>query len=421
MTTYTLDVTGNMNLTGNLYFNNPENYINTVNGNAVQYVADTVHVFYDKIDNPTNKLFITGKEYTATLNKHVFENIVSIGSYSPPEGYKLYVEGNTYVKGNTTITNNTTGTLILNKTVSSGVSSIVFPSMTSLDDYGSIEYYDDVYNTNKNYFELIEQSESACLYIGSENDDNSLYSSFRDTIVIRPVGGLILDVGTYTNQTKNTITQNLSGTIFMVPNNSNVCIGSMTEHPEYKLFVEGNVATSGVLESSALYSSGDISFDGNLNLISFNPQISLTQDELSRLSGAKSNIQDQISNIQVQINAIPKANFEIVYYYITGKDGVLNKETQLKQNYQNNTNYAVFPSIYCGYNGNLGGTYSPSDTANTISNIAITYRSNESFNWTLIKSTNKNVNVFIVFLVVYGVNETTISEIPINYSDVVYS
>lgn len=329
MTTYTLDVTGNMNLTGNLYFNNPENYINTVNGNAVQYVADTLHIFYDKIDNPTNKLFITGKEYTATLNKHVFENIVSIGSYSPPEGYKLYVEGNTYVKGNTTITNNTTGTLILNKTVSSGVSSIVFPSLKSADDYGSIQYYDDVFGTNKNYFGQTAPSESACLYIGSENDNTSVSSSFRDTIVIRPVGGLILDVGTYTN-TEDTITQVSSGTIFMVPNNSNVCIGSMTEHQEYKLYVtgptyidgnvfiggvspqnteyklyvEGNVATSGVLGSSALYSSGDISFAGNLNLLSFEPDISLSQTEFSYLSGTTSNIQGQINDIQDQIDDI---------------------------------------------------------------------------------------------------------------------
>jgi hypothetical protein len=245
------------------------------------------------------------------------------------ETYTLDVLGNIYVSGTSffnntvSITNNSStslpsaisGTLILKKKTDKDiVSSIVFPSVKSKDDYGSIQYYDDVFGTNKNYFGQTAVSESACLYIGSENDNNSLYSSFRDTIVIRPVGGLILDVGTYEID-NNLMKQDLAGTIFMVPNDGNVSIGSIIPPKDgSKLFVDGNVSVSNVLGAKTLYSSGDISLTTDLTLVGVTPSISLTQNELSYLSGAKSNIQAQIDAInnvlmsyEMLSNVIPNA------------------------------------------------------------------------------------------------------------------
>jgi hypothetical protein len=276
--TYTLDVSGNTNLKGNLYcyfdatlnkslYINDNFYINTENGNALQYFSPDQHVF---LDTSNNELFRTMISYTATYNKHIFNNNVGIGTYDPSgalhvtsgnsifnnnvgigtldPSYNLQVVGTTLLNGATTITNNTTpsftsGTLILKKTTSNDVSSIVFPSnKTNNTDYSSIEYYDDVYGTNLNYFGSLSSDEQGCLFINCQNDGNDVSRLLQDNIVIRPVANLILDAGNYSVDASGSIVQNTSGAIFMVPNSGNVGIGTLT--PSSKLHVIGDVSIS---------------------------------------------------------------------------------------------------------------------------------------------------------------------------------
>jgi len=67
------------------------------------------------------------------------------------------------------------------------------------------------------------------------------------------------------------------------------------------------------------------------------------------------------------------------------------------------TNYSVFPSIYYGYTGS-SGTYNANETSNAIKQIIITGITSSQFTWTLRKTTGDNVNVYLLFLVVYSVS-----------------
>ena len=287
--TYTLDVSGNTNLKGNVYcyFDSTQNkslyindnfYINTVNGNTLKYFSPDQHVF---LDTSNNELFRTMISYTATYNKHIFNNNVGIGTYDPSgalhvtggnsifnnnvgigtldPSYNLQVVGTTVLNGSTTITNNTTpsftsGTLILKKTASNGVSSIVFPSnRTDNTDYSSIEYYDDVYGTNLNYFGTLSSEEQGSLFINCQNDGNDVSRLLQDNIVIRPVANLILDAGKYSVDASGSIVQDSSGAIFMAPNSGNVGIGTLT--PSSKLHVIGNTIIDGDVSISGIISN----------------------------------------------------------------------------------------------------------------------------------------------------------------------
>lgn len=93
---------------------------------------------------------------------------------------------------------------------------------------------------------------------------------------------------------------------------------------------------------------------------------------------------------------------EIVYEQITGNAGSVNQSMPLYKNTTNTTNYSVFPSIYYGFSGS-NGTYDANATSGAIQQIIITNRQVGSFDWNMQKSTGDNVNVFIVFLIVYDV------------------
>ena len=96
---------------------------------------------------------------------------------------------------------------------------------------------------------------------------------------------------------------------------------------------------------------------------------------------------------------------EIVYYQITGNAGTTNETMTLANNVTNTTDYSVFPSFYFGFTGS-GGTYNIGGTASALSQCMITARTAANFAFYLDKSTGDNINVFIVFLVVYGVSSS---------------
>lgn len=65
------------------------------------------------------------------------------------------------------------------------------------------------------------------------------------------------------------------------------------------------------------------------------------------------------------------------------------------------TNYAVFPSVYYGYSGS-SGTYNATDTSSAMNTIVISNITSTHFDFHVSKSTGDNVNVFIVFMVVFS-------------------
>jgi hypothetical protein len=102
---------------------------------------------------------------------------------------------------------------------------------------------------------------------------------------------------------------------------------------------------------------------------------------------------------------------EILYYYVTGSGSSLSEAMTLKHNTAGDTNYSVFPSIYYGYGGS-SGTYDATGTSGAVQIPVINLRTSSSFHFNMEKSTGDNVNIYIVFLVVYG---TSTSAYPSSY------
>lgn len=112
-------------------------------------------------------------------------------------------------------------------------------------------------------------------------------------------------------------------------------------------------------------------------------------------------------NLTVQGNLIANLeqnNLEILYYNMTGNTSSVNQTMTLSLN-TTTTNYSVFPSYYFGYSGS-SGTYNISQTSGALSQILITQRNPGNFQFFVNKTTGDNINVMIVFLVVYNVSSS---------------
>lgn len=101
------------------------------------------------------------------------------------------------------------------------------------------------------------------------------------------------------------------------------------------------------------------------------------------------------------IDGVAVPAFEMLTYHLTGDAGTSSATMNLAYNVSATTNYAVFPSIYYGYGGS-GGTYNAQATASALSQIVIDTITPTQFSWILNKSTGNNVNIYLVFLVVYN-------------------
>jgi len=136
----------------------------------------------------------------------------------------------------------------------------------------------------------------------------------------------------------------------------------------------------------------------------------LTATGHTQLADVSTNAMTVTGNLIVtgQITSATPGNMEVLSYHLTGNAGTVSQTMTLLQNTTNTTNYVVFPSVYYGYGGS-GGTYSSTDTAKNITPIVGTTRTASSFGWTISKGTGDNINVYIVFLVVYNVSNSSFS------------
>ncbi len=123
-----------------------------------------------------------------------------------------------------------------------------------------------------------------------------------------------------------------------------------------------------------------------------------------------SNEVNMIQNCQINgdltvlgtLTAGTNTNMEIVYFQLTSNAGTVSQTMTLSQNLETTTNYSVFPSFYYGFGGS-GGTYDIASTSSALNQVIITNRLASSFDFVVTKSTGDNINVYIVFLVIYGV------------------
>jgi hypothetical protein len=96
---------------------------------------------------------------------------------------------------------------------------------------------------------------------------------------------------------------------------------------------------------------------------------------------------------------------EIVYYKLQGNAASVTQTIALQKNTSATTNYSVFPSLYYGFSGSAG-TYDANGTSGAVHNIVVSTRTASSFSWTLQKATSNNVNVYVVFLVIYNASSS---------------
>jgi len=116
-------------------------------------------------------------------------------------------------------------------------------------------------------------------------------------------------------------------------------------------------------------------------------------------------------HVDGEIYGASQSNMEVLYYNLMGNGNSATETMTLHHNSANNTNYVVFPSIYYGYSGS-GGTYNAQDSSSSLNKFVITNPTASSFSWVTTKTTGDNINVYIVFLVVYGVSS---SNFPSSY------
>ena len=128
----------------------------------------------------------------------------------------------------------------------------------------------------------------------------------------------------------------------------------------------------------------------------------LSVDALSVATNATMNNLTVTGDFVAQPSELP---MEICSFNVTGAAANVTQTIPLQQNTTNTTNYSVFPSIYYGYSGSTG-TYDVAQTCASINAIVISGRSNLSFNFSINKATGNNVNIYMTFLVVYGVSSS---------------
>ena len=103
------------------------------------------------------------------------------------------------------------------------------------------------------------------------------------------------------------------------------------------------------------------------------------------------------------LSANINSTMEIVYFNMIGNASAVTQTMTLLNNLEATTDYSVFPSFYYGFTRS-GGTYDIGATSTAVNQIMITNRLADSFELYVTKTTGDNINVYVVFLVIYGVS-----------------
>jgi hypothetical protein len=99
--------------------------------------------------------------------------------------------------------------------------------------------------------------------------------------------------------------------------------------------------------------------------------------------------------------------FEMQTVFIENDTADISGTITLQYNIEATTNYAVFPSIYVGNTGSPG-VWSPAGVAEFASNVPIISAiTSTQFNWNIHKGTGDISKMYILFLIVYNISNST--------------
>jgi len=113
-----------------------------------------------------------------------------------------------------------------------------------------------------------------------------------------------------------------------------------------------------------------------------------------------------IPNVNFSSSNYGNEDFKVIfpitkYYYVQINNNNSTASGTIIHNSNYGTNYAVFSSIYYGFTGS-SGTYNASNTSSALDSMVIHTINDSSFSWVLRKTTGDNVNIYIVFMVVFN-------------------
>ena len=136
----------------------------------------------------------------------------------------------------------------------------------------------------------------------------------------------------------------------------------------------------------------------------------LTASGHSQLADVSSNSVTVNGDLHVtgEIFGLPvQNNMEVLYYHLTGSSSSVTATMTLLNNTSNTSNYIVIPGIYYGFSAGSSGTYDANATSGALNNIVISDIESTHFKWYLSKANNNNVNIYIYFMVLYGVSDSS--------------
>ena len=96
--------------------------------------------------------------------------------------------------------------------------------------------------------------------------------------------------------------------------------------------------------------------------------------------------------------------FPVTKYYsvrVTGNASTVSGTITISGPPNGGTKYVVFSSAYSGY-PETSGTYNAINTAGALKHVVIYGIASNQFNWALGKNTGDNVNIYLIFMVVWN-------------------
>ncbi len=237
-------------------------------------------------------------------------------------------------------------------------------------------------------------------------------SSVYDDVIINDtltVGGK----STFNNNVAISENVDISGSLNVV---GNILTNELLTNSIYNNSTgNGGMRISSTLPGEVLYINNDRGSEGGdlvLNAGSSGSNVNIEYGNLNLIKGdlivtnGNSTLSDTttVNNLVVNgtfTSSVSNQTSEILTVQVGGSDANVSAVVNLANNVYGTENYAVFPSVYYGYHGS-GATYNLQATSSALNTIVIGGINVSNFTFSLNKLTGDNVNIILVFLVVYN-------------------
>ena len=162
-------------------------------------------------------------------------------------------------------------------------------------------------------------------------------------------------------------------------------------------------------------SAGSTSIDMSNNAITNASNVSTSTNSSTFIMGGV-NAQVAVGAKGISGSTSTPIYMETLSTKITDDSSNIDITLTLQNNYTGTINYMVFPCVYYGYNVLSVTTFDAQETANALNGFIIYNRTTNNFKFYCSKSTSKNVNIYLTFLVVYNSLGTDPTNNPASYS-----